>query len=279
MNGIRIVDSHHHLWRREDIGRDGILGEPYLDQDFSWEDFNVAWDGLDVGATVFVQVRDDEDEVEYVQSVAERNRGLAAMIAWAPLEDPEVYPVLARLRRRPLVRGVRRNTQHEPDPDFVSGDGYVRGARLLGEMGLVCEVCVRREQIAAVPRLARACPETAIVVEHLGKPDVSGPPPAAWLHSVEELGRLPNVYCKVSTVVHSVADQSPRSAVLAPYLTHLVATLGWERLLFGSNWPVSTALVSYRGWVELLDGLLDAATPEQRAAFFAGNAARLYALD
>ena len=257
--------------------REGILAAPYLGRDYLWPDFAAAWSGLPVERTVFVQVRSDVEEVGFVESVAARERALGAMIAWAPLELPESSEHLQRLRGHPLVRGVRRNTQHEPDPLFCSRDGYVRGVRLLGEMGFLCEICVRHEQIEAAVLLARACPDTAIVLEHLGKPDMAGAPPPYWLRAIEGLALLPNVHCKVSVVVHSDADPAYRSDLLAPFVRHAVEAFGWGRVLFGSNWPVSTAVIGYSEWIDLLQATLP--SESERDSFYAANARRLYRLN
>jgi L-fuconolactonase len=275
-----LIDSHHHLWRRADAPFAGILGAPYLNRDFSFPDLEAAAEGLFLAGTVFVQVRDDLEEVDYVESVARDHPTLGAMIAFAPLESPDVGGWLDRLGERPLVRGVRRNTQMEPDPAFVLQPGFVDGGRRLGERGLLCELCVRHEQIASVPAFARECPETRIVLEHLGKPDVTGPPPPAWLRAVEELAGLPNAVCKVSVVVHSADDPTLRADVMAPFVRHAVDCFGWDRVLFGSNWPVSTAVAGYRAWAEMVTEILSGAgaTPAQLAGLFAGNARRLYGL-
>ena len=274
-----IVDSHHHLWRLPDIAPEGILASRYLQRDFLWPDFTDAWDGLPVLASVFVQVRSDFEEVGFVESVAAENTALRAMIAWAPLERPGVRTDLSRLRRQRLVRGVRRNTQHEADRLFCARADFVAGARLLGELGYLCEVCVRYEQLEGALQLARACPETTVVLEHLGKPDVSSVPPAYWLRGMEDLAAQPNVICKVSVVVHSDADPAYRAEALAPFVQHAVSCFGWERVLFGSNWPVSQAVISYRAWVEMLKDILASASDTQAGGFFAGNARRIYSLE
>ena len=273
-----LIDSHHHLWRRAEAPFAGILGAPYLDRDFSFPDLEQAADGLPLAGTVFVQVRDDLEEVHYVESVARDHPALRTMIAFAPLEDPGVGAWLDRLAERPLVRGVRRNTQWEADPAFVLQPSFVAGGRLLGERELLCELCVKHEQLAAVPPFARECPETRIVLEHLGKPDVTGPPPASWLREIEELAGLPNVVCKVSVVVHGPDDPPLRADVIAPFVRHAVECFGWDRVVFGSNWPVSTAVVGFRAWVEMVAEILSGAEPSQLADLFAGNARRLYGL-
>jgi L-fuconolactonase len=200
------------------------------------------------------------------------------MVAWAPLEREDVLPRLAALRGRSIVKGVRRNTQWEADPEFIRRPPFVDGARALGALGLVCELCVRHEQLAAVPAMARECPDTTIVVDHLGKPDVSGAPPYGWLRAVEDMGRLPNVSCKLSPVVHADSDRHIDAETQAPFLRHVADCLGWERVLFGSNWPVSLAVTGYRNWAQIVSAVLSPSDESRLQALFADNAVSLFGL-
>lgn len=270
-----MIDTHFHLWRRAEAKQAGILAAAYLQRDVRWADFAEAWDGLPVERALEVQVNDFVDgtiEAQFVQGEADPRR-LAAIIAWAELESPDVLAELRRLRAMPAVRGVRRTCQIEADPEFCARPDYVRGARLLGELGLVCEICVRLQQVVAVPRLARAAPETTIVLEHLGKPDLARPPAANWLRAVEELAALPNVVVKVSVVVHAADDPPLTAEAVAPFVGHLVDCFGHGRLMFGSNWPVSTAVTGYRAWVNVVRELAG-----QDERLWSGTARRVYGL-
>jgi L-fuconolactonase len=278
----RVIDSHFHLWRRAQAQQSGILAAPYLQRDFRFEDLAAAA-GPELEAGVEVQVNDFTDgtrEASFVAGVARTEPRLAGHIAWARLESPAVEQELEALARIPVVRGVRRTCQIEADPDFCASGAYVRGARLLAERGWLCEICVRGEQIRSLARLARGAPETRIVLQHIGKPDLAQPPTTEWLRTVEELGRLANVTCKLSVVVHA-ADDAPYAADrVAPFVRHLVDCLGWERLLFGSNWPVALAVTGYREWVAMLRELLVdcGAGEDELAAVFSVNARRLYGI-
>lgn len=253
-----MIDTHFHLWRRGQVRQTGVLAAPYLRRDVLWRDFAAAWAGLPLERAVGVQVGDFTEGAVEARFLADETPAdlLGAVVAWAPLESPNVLADLRRLRDVPAVRGVRRTCQFEVDADFCSRPDYLRGVRLLGELGLVCDVCVRLEQVSAVPALARAAPETEIVLEHLGKPDLTRPPAGYWLRAIEELAALPNVTAKLSVVVHGPDDPPLTADAAAPFLRHLLACLGPDRLMFGSNWPVATAVTSYGAWVDLLRELV-----------------------
>ncbi len=273
--GHATIDTHFHLWRYGDAIRTGILAAPYLQRDVRWTDFVDAWAGEPVESAVNVQVDDFVDgtiEARFVAGEASPDR-LGGIVAWAQLESPGVGAELARLRGLPLVRGVRRTCQIESDAEFCCRPDYVRGARMLGELGLVCDVCVRLEQVAAVARLARACPDTTVVLEHLGKPDLSRPAAAYWMRAVQEMGALPNVAAKLSVTVQTPDDPPLRAEAVAPFVRHVLDCFGPGRVMFGSNWPVSTAVIGYREWILLLRELVG-----DDDLIWSGTARRVYGL-
>jgi L-fuconolactonase len=61
-----------------------------------------------------------------------------------------------------------------------------------------------------------------------------------------------------------------------PYIDHLLETFGPARLLFGSDWPVLTLAATYADWLALAGACTMHLSPDERAAIFGGNAARVY---
>jgi L-fuconolactonase len=214
-----IVDGHVHFWDPGRLHYDWLEGE--LDRPYGPAGYDGGADAL-----VFVQAdcRPDEAmaEVEWVQSLG----AVAGIVAFAALEDapPPAFP--------PSVKGVRRLLQDEPDALF---EAVTPGVARCGELGLVFDACVREHQLPLVTRLARACPDTTIVLDHLGKPRAPDP----WRDRLSALAELPNVRCKLSGLP---AEAGPgwEAQRLRPYLEHALAVFGAERCLYGSDWPVST---------------------------------------
>jgi L-fuconolactonase len=171
---------------------------------------------------------------------------------------------------------VRRGTQHEADPQLAGSDGFVAGAQSLAALDLVCEVCVKSFQLEGVVRLAEAAPQTTIVLDHLGKPDMEGSDQAAWRASVRRLGRLPNVLCKVSVVVHTERDLPLTRALAEPIVSEVVEAFGWDRVMFGSNWPVATAVIGYQDWVEMLNQVFSGSPARHLDSLFGETARRVY---
>jgi len=277
----RFIDSHFHLWRRADIRVPGPLTFPMLDRDFGWEDFAQATAGLDLADAVMVQVDHDpgdgEPEVAWIEAVAAEHPELAAMVAWAPLERDDVRDHLDRLARHAIVRGVRRNTQHEADPMFCARPEFLAGAALLADYGLACDICALAEQLEGVVELARACPQTTIVLNHIGKPDLSEAAFVPWAGRMAQLADCKNIVCKLSPVIRGPDSRWDRESIL-PFAETVLRLFGCERVLWASNWPVMTVATDYRAWFELAEALVADRPAEDRDRLFFGNAARVYRL-
>ncbi len=150
------------------------------------------------------------------------------------------------------------------------------GLRLLPEYGLSFDICIRHHQLARTVDMVRACPDTTFVLDHLGKPDVRGRRLDPWRDQVAELAQLPNVACKVSGLVTEADHQRWTAADLAPYLAHVLATFGEDRVLFGGDWPVVTHAATYKRWVATADQLTSDLSPVAKRKFWSDNARRLY---
>ena len=130
--------------------------------------------------------------------------------------------------------------------------------------------------VAAAIRLVRACPETVFVLDHLGKPDVAGGRTEPWRTELRQLAELENVYCKLSGLATEAAPAGWTTAQVRPYLEHAVACFGWDRILFGGDWPVCTLATDFPRWVAAVGEVLGGCSADERARFRARNAERVY---
>jgi len=199
-------------------------------------------------------------------------------VGWVDLTDPALEEVLARLHTEPggaRLAGIRVELEaHEPD--WLARPEVTRGLRTLAAAGLSYDLLAGARELPAAVTAARAVPELTIVIDHLGKPDVAAGKDEIWASSMAELAALPNVWCKVSGSFP--AAYRTRRELLAPFLAHVRESFGDGRLVFGSDWPVSTLAAPYSeivsGWEELLADL----APGDRETTFSGNARRVYRL-
>lgn len=278
-----VLDTHLHLWDPALLPYPWLEGE--LDRRFGPDEYRAAWAGASAPtASVFVQAECDParalDEVAWVASIA-GDCGVRGIVAHAPLErGGRAGDDLDRLLAQPVVVGVRRSLQGET-AGFARRPDFVAGARLLAERGLPFDACVRPSQLPDVIALADAVPELAIVLDHLGKPDVGSarrpndPRWSDWHRDLDELARRASVHVKISGLP-AEADGPWSAAQVEPFFDVALDAFGPERLLYGGDWPVSERAHPHR-WLEAVDAwALDRLGAEGRDAVLSRNGEDFY---
>ena len=297
MSGPSIVDAHHHIWRRADLPwllgpmQPRIFG-PYeaIRRDYLVDEYLDDLAGSGVGRSVYVQANwapeRFEEEVAWVQAVADASGWPHGIVGYADLLASDVRPQLDRLAKYPRLRGVRMQLHwHEnetyrfaPRPDLALDPVLQRNVARLADYDLVFDLQVFAGQMAGAAELAAACPDVTFVLQHAGMlEDPSPDGRAEWRAGMERLAARSNVCSKLSafgTFIHR-----NDAAHIAGILRDTVAIFGADRCLFGSNFPIEKLWTSYGALLDAFRtaaaGLDDAA----RAAIFEGTAARVYKLD
>lgn len=242
---MRVVDSHLHLWDPRVLRYDwleGALASRFADAEL--EHSRVVRASTE--SAVFVQaetIADDFlDEVGWVSAMASV-LGIAGIVAGARLDrGTDTTAHLQGLEAEPLVVGVRHNLQGEADGLAVSA-GFVTGAREVAARGWTFDACIDAEQLPEIARLAGAVPELRIVLDHLGKPPVGTAgaprtPTAEWMRDLDDLARHPLVFCKLSGLPAEAGGDWSHEQI-EPFLDAAADAFGAERLMWGSDWPVS----------------------------------------
>jgi L-fuconolactonase len=274
-----IIDAHIHLWDPARLRYPWLGSVPAIAQRHTLDDFATATSGLTVVRRVFVQCECDpvqaREEVTWVAAM----EGIDAIVAFAPLElRKPAATELEWLAGQPKVRGVRRILQGESVVDFCLQPSFVAGVRALARYGFTFDLCIRCNQLEAVTELVRRCPDVTFVLDHLGKPAIKDRLLEPWCAQLAQLAEQPNVVAKLSGLATEANAAAWTLEDLRPYVEHAIACFGWERVLFGGDWPVVELAGGYPRWMAALATLIGKATPAQRRAMLYDNAARVYRL-
>ena len=314
---LPIVDPHHHLWDRAETGR-------YLLDDLL-ADLN---SGHNITQTVFLQCHSMHradgpeemrpvGEVEFVNGVAAMSAsgnygktkicagivGTADLALGAAVEKVLEAQVRAGGGR---FRGIRYITATDAkaaqeltqfrQPGLLLDAKVREGFARLGAMGLSFDAWLYHPQIPELTDLARAFPETPIVLNHVGGAIGLGPYAgqhdavfAEWSGHIRALGQCPNVYVKLGGLgmrmfgfdvqAQELPPTSERLAALwRPYLETCIAAFGVDRSMFESNFPVDKTSCTYRALWNAFKRVAAGCSAAEKTALFSGTAAKFYRL-
>lgn len=275
---MHLVDTHQHLW---DLGRlpySWCAGLPALNRSFLLADYTAAAAGTPVTKTVFMECDVDNPhqlaEAQAVQSLADAHPLIAGLVASGRPENADFPAHLDALARLPKLRGLRRVLHVVPDT--VSQQPLFReNLRRLPARGLTFDICMLARQLPLARELADACPQVTFVLDHCGVPDVKGRAFDPWRDEIRALAERPNVNCKISGLV-AYADANWTTADLRPWVEHVIACFGWDRVVWGGDWPVCTLGAPLSRWVAATAELTAGASADERAKLYHRNAERIY---
>ena len=314
-----IIDAHHHLWDEPPaLGKK--VERPYIIDDLAAD---VA-DGHTIVATVYVECGSHyrKQGPEHLRPLGEtewvldqvRDQPLsglcAGIVGYADLslgdqvaEVLEAHIALSEGR----IRGVRQSAARDDDPVFdrlphkpaaglLANPAFHRGFQRLQSLGLVFDAMLFHPQLNELVELARAFPETAIVIDHVGgfigigeyskRRDAEI---AAWRADLETLADCPNLVMKIggmgmflggSPLLHRETDPSVKeiAADWAPFIHYAIDCFGPGRCMFESNYPVDGATCSYRRLWDVFKELAKDYSETEQQALFSGVASRVYSI-
>ena len=95
---------------------------------------------------------------------------------------------------------------------------------------------------------------------------------------MRRLAALPNVACKISGVLAYCKPDDATSDAVGPYIEHSVECFGWDRVVWGSDWPVCNLTTTLRRWLATSTEIFSKASEAEQHKLFHENATRIYRL-
>ena len=277
-----IVDAHHHFWDPTRADYPWLTDElATIRRPFGPADLAPLLAASGIDATILVQTRSSLEETEEFLATAAATPFIRGVVGWVDLREPSIDDTIARLRAGPggdRLVGIRHQVQDEEDPRWLLRPDVRRGIQAVGRAGLVYELLVRSRELPAAREIVAGTPDVRFVIDHLAKPPIREGTSQPWADLVTGFAGLPNAWWKLSGLVTEADWSSWRPADLAPFVAHVLAVAGPERLMFGSDWPVCLLAATYDAVVAAARETLAGLTDTERAGVFGTNAAAVYGL-
>jgi predicted TIM-barrel fold metal-dependent hydrolase len=279
---MQIADSHQHLWDLDLFRYSWLDSLPALKRSFRMPEYLQAGEGLNVVKSVHLEADVDEpymlDETRHLLAIADQpDNPLEGIVACGRPEREDFKSGLDQIAGHCKLKGIRRVLHTQPD-DVGEGLTFIKNVASLASYRLSFDICVLARQLPIAIKLVSKCPDVVFILDHCGVPQVKEKNLDPWRAHITEIARYQNVSCKISGLVAYADPKRWTAEDLRPFVDHVIASFGWNRVLFGSDWPVCTLSASYRQWVEALQALTQGADEVDQKKLFYDNAVRVYRL-
>jgi len=273
------VDAHHHVWtlaRGDYAWMSPALGR--IHRDFDADDLAPHLAAADIAATVLVQAAATTAETDFMLAVADRAAFVRGVVGWIDFEDPAQLETLRRFAGHPRFRGVRPMIQDIADTDWMLRPDLDWAWRAIIDLDLTFDLLGFPRHLPNALTLLRRHPDLRAVIDHAMKPAIAAGDFDGWAAGIAAIAAETGAFCKLSGLVTEAgADWTPDR--LKPYVAHVLAAFGPDRVMWGSDWPVLELAADFGGWLATAEALVtDCAGAGAHAAVFGGTAARFYRL-
>jgi L-fuconolactonase len=281
---IPIIDTHQHLWDLSKFRLPWIKPGSVLNRNFLPSDYRQATEGLNIVKAVYMEVDLDPAqqtaEAEYVTDLCKGGNTLtvAGIISGRPASEG-FKSYITPFKDHRYIKGVRQILHGGDTPaGYCVSEAFVRGIRLLGELGLSFDLCLRPGELGDGAKLIAQCPDTRFILDHCGNVDVQAKDSSQWKRGMEAIAKHKRVMCKVSGIIVSAKPGHWSAQDLAPFINYTLDTFGPDRVMFGGDWPVCTQTATYKQWLDALKTIVSNRSETDQRKLFHDNAVRYYGL-
>lgn len=274
------IDAHQHYWKlsRGDYGwltpEMGLLYKDYLPADL-----DPILERHSIDRTVLVQAAPTVAETDFMLSLAAQHDSIGGVVGWLDMGDPGFPRLFEKYRQEPAFVGIRPMLHDLSDDAWVIQPLVLENLKVLADHDFPFDFLVRPQHLPHVLQVLEQVPSLRAVIDHIAKPLIKDGLFEPWDSQIGAIAQHENVYCKLSGMVTEAdhADWTPSD--LKPYVEHTLSCFGIERVMFGSDWPVSLLASSYDGVIGALDGILEPQLDDAAlASVFGGNAGKFYGI-
>jgi L-fuconolactonase len=272
------IDTHQHFWKYNDTEYPWMTDEhAIIRRDFLPKDLQPLLEACNLQASIAVQARQQVEETEWLLQLAKDNESIAGVVGWVPLAENQAEPYLEKYSADENLLGVRHVVHDEQDPQFILGKDFNEGVARLKKYGLVYDILIFARHLAPSIQFVDQHPDQPMVLDHIAKPTIRrGNFDQEWRDHLLELGKRPNVFCKISGMATEVRDDEWDTELLLPYFETALEAFGAERLVYGSDWPVCLLKTEYERWYQTVNEFISGLSEAEQEAIWHENVRKAY---
>lgn len=276
---MKKIDSHQHFWKYHPVKDSWIADNmSIIQRDFLPEDLKPILQQNDIQGCVAIQADQSEEETHFLLELARNNDFIKGVVGWVDLCSPDLKSRLDYFSKFIKLKGFRHIVQGEPEDDFLLREDFCNGIAQLEEYNFTYDVLILPKHLHYTLDFVKRFPNQKIVIDHMAKPDFKLNNFLEWEKGIKAIAKCNNVYCKVSGLV-TEGDWKNWSETDFTYCLDVVTeAFGIDRLLFGSDWPVSLLAANYTETVGIVERYFSKFSKEVQDQFWGQNAIEFYKL-
>ncbi|MBC8003503.1 MAG: amidohydrolase family protein, partial [Opitutaceae bacterium] len=227
-----------------------------------------------VVGTVVVEASPWLEDNQWILDLAKDNPIIVGFVGNLPVGTPEFAALLKRFSANPLFRGIRLNSGAVAKG--LGQEAFENDLKLLGNGGFSLDLLGGAAMLPNVVRVAKLAPNLRIVIDHLPFKDWDRDP-SAMRRALNEAAACPNIHAKVSEVVRRADGKVVEDASFyRPGLDALWELFGPDRVIYGSNWPVSNLVAPYESVYQVVSDYVRTKGQEEAEKYFWRNSLTVY---
>lgn len=272
------IDAHQHFWQYNPQ-RDRWINEEMsmLKHDFLPENILPVLQQHQFDGCVAVQADSSEKETTFLLELAEDNAFIKGVVGWLDLCNENIDVRLNHFSKYKKLKGLRHIVQAEPD-GFMLQKEFQHGISALEKYDFTYDILIFPHQLEEAIELVSKFSKQKFILNHCAKPYIKDNKINIWKKNLEKLARFKNVACKVSGLTTEANWNSWNQKEIQPYLDVVFKAFENDRLLFGSDWPVSLLAGNYTETVGLIENYIQQFSKTEQQQIIGLNAINWYNL-
>jgi len=276
---VDILDTHQHLVLSDRFTYRWTDKIPALaNHSFTYNDYIKASAETGIAETLFMEADCDDWQTEtdaVLDLVSDPSTMISGVIANARPEDADGFDAWLDHVADTGVVGLRR-ILHETTDDVSQTNVFRRNLKKLAAHDLTFDINFLARQLPIAAELVSEVSDVQFILDHCGVPDIASNETAGWRDGIKTLAGFPNVACKISGITAYCAPGAATLDTLRPFVEHCIECFGWDRVVWGTDWPVCNINSSINEWTAITKEIVKNEDATNQQKLFQDNARRLY---
>jgi L-fuconolactonase len=274
------IDGHQHFWKANRGDYHWMdPSVPILCRDYLPGDLRPHLVKHGIARTILVQAAQTVEETAFLLELAAKNSFIAGVVGWLDMESQDFPRQFELYRRNPMFIGLRPMLQDISDPKWILRPQVLKSLQLVADADFPFEFLTYTRHLPYVLQSLESVGPLRAVIDHISKPEIKEGKLEPWKQLMAQAAQHKNLYCKLSGMITEADPRHWSADDLRPYIEHTVDCFGWDRVIFGSDWPVCLLAGSYdqvvQALIEVLRPRMDA---KSEGKLFGINAIDFYKL-